>query len=145
MKKIIIACAIVITALSASAQETFDPLKDRQLYFDVLNILAILSVMSLIASFILKLVKNHLGHKLKSKIIERQTPVDIVQQLVVPDQKDKAQVFGQWACVLGGIAVGLIIVRLTLPFGVHSLAILAAAIASGCAAAYYLTRKLTKA
>jgi hypothetical protein len=144
MKKITMAGAILLMAFNAGAQETFEPLKDRQLYFDVLNILGALSVMSLIASFIIKLVKNHLGHKLKSKIIERQTPVDIVQQLIVPDQKDKAQVFGQWACVLSGIAIGLIIVRLTLPFGVHSLAILSAAVASGCTAAYYLTRKLGK-
>lgn len=144
MKKIIAGIATLLMVLQANAQEAFDPLKDRQLYFDVLNILAVLSVMSLIASFILKLVKTHLGHRLRSKIIERQTPVEIVQQLVVPNEKDEAQVFGQWASVLAGISIGLIFVRLTLPFGVHSLAILAAATAAGCLGAYYITRKLSK-
>ena len=46
MKKILSTTAILCFAVAARAQENFDPLKDRQLYFDILNICAVLAVIS---------------------------------------------------------------------------------------------------
>lgn len=133
----------VFTMFTASAQDNFEPLKDRQLYFDIINIVSIVWIIYLISTSILQLVKNYLTHKLKSRIIDRQTPENIVQQLVTEEKKDRGQVLMQWFCVLGSIAIGLLIVRATLPLGLHSLAILAACLAGGCAAAFYASKKIS--
>ena len=42
MKKILGTAIILCFVLVAQAQDNFDPLRDRQLYFDILNISAIL-------------------------------------------------------------------------------------------------------
>ena len=133
---------MVFVAFAANAQDQhFDPLQDRELYFDALHIGSTIAVIYLLSHFILQLVKNHLGHRLKARIIDKQVPELIVEQLLIPEKKERGQVFLQWCALLAAIAVGLMLIRVTLPFGLHSLAILAACIAGGCAFAYYLSRK----
>lgn len=146
MKKIITTAAISCFALAAQAQETappetFDPFKDRQLIFDAVNICAVLSVIYLISSFILKIVKQHYDFRIKNKMLDKETEETIVTQVLQPDKKDRRNANLQWFFILAAIGVGLILVAIIRPVGLLSLAALALTIAAGFGAYYYFTRQ----
>ncbi len=141
MKKISITLAIILASIAANAQENFDPFKDRQFIFDVFNICAILTVIYMIAGFILRIVKQSLDFKLKNKIIDKGTEEPVVAQLLQPVNKESRRYLLQWFFILAAIGIGFTIMNLTRPFGLHSLAIMAFSIAAGFGGYYYFTRK----
>lgn len=141
MKKILSTAAILCFAVAARAQENFDPLKDRQLYFDILNICAVLAVIYLISSFLLQMIRNHYNFRIKNRILDKGTEENIVRQLLQPEKKENKNYILQWFCLLAAIGAGLFLVNLIRPFGLHSLAIMAFSIAAGFGAYYYFTRE----
>jgi hypothetical protein len=144
MKKTIIAVAILTSTFAAFAQDNREPLVDRSLVFSVVNICAIILVIYLISSFILQLIRQNFDYRLKSKILEKGTAENIVNQLVKPDEKDQGNTILQWFFVLAGIAVGFTIMHFTEPFGLHSLAIMAFSVAAGFGGHYYFSRRNKK-
>ena len=141
MKKILSTAAILCFAVAARAQENFDPLKDRQLYFDILNICAVLAVIYLISSFLLQMIRNHYNFRIKNRILDKGTEENIVRQLLQPEKKENKNYILQWFCLLAAIGAGLFLVNLIRPFGLHSLAIMAFSIAAGFGAYYYFSRE----
>ena len=141
MKKILSTTAVLCFAVAARAQENFDPLKDRQLYFDVLNICAVLAVIYLISSFLLQMIRNHYNFRIKNRILDKGTEENIVRQLLQPEKKENKNYILQWFCLLAAIGAGLFLVNLIRPFGLHSLAIMAFSIAAGFGAYYYFSRE----
>jgi hypothetical protein len=144
MKKLLATVTILCFAFAAHAQDVFDPLKDRQLYFDILNICAVLTGIYLISSFILHIVKQHYSYRIKNRILDKGTEENIVLQLLRPDKKENKNYILLWFCMLAAIGAGLTLVNLIRPFGLHSLAILAFSIAAGFGAYYYFTRQTEK-
>jgi uncharacterized membrane protein YcjF (UPF0283 family) len=144
MKKINITLVALLLSMASFAQdnqEIFDPFKDRQFVFDILNISAVLLVVYGIASFILQIIKNSLDFKLKNRILEKQAPSDIISQLLQPNRKEGREIVMQWFFVLAGIGVGLTLVNLFKPFGLHSLAILAFSVSAGFLGYYLFGKK----
>lgn len=143
MKKIISTSFFVGIAFFASAQapENFDPFKDRQLYFDCLNICAVLMVIYLISAFILKIFQGAYSYRLKSRMLDKGTEENIVRQLVQPDKKDNQKYILQWFFMLLAIGAGLMLVKFIHPFGIHSLAIMAFSLAAGFGAYYYFGKQ----
>jgi hypothetical protein len=142
MKKTLASLSLLVISLASNAQDNnFEPLKDRQFIFDIMNICAVLLVIYLLCNFILRLIKNSLDFKLKNKIIDKQTPEPVIGQLVQSEtNQEKRKYLLQWFFVLAAIGVGFIIISLTVPFGLHSLAIMALSIATGLGGYYYFTR-----
>jgi len=145
MKKISITTCIFLLAMAASAQEpvreNFEPFKNREFLFDVLHICATLAVIYMVSSFILLLFRQAMGYRLKNRILDKGTEENIVRQLLQPDKKDNKNYTLQWFFMLVAIGIGLLLVRLTWPFGLHSLAILAFSIAAGFGAYYYFSKQ----
>lgn len=146
MKKLLLSLLVVATSLAANAQEnSFEPFKDRQFLFDCLNISSIILVIYLLSNFILRLVKNWLEHKLKNRIIDKETPEPIVVQILQPESRTERRNFLlQWFFILAAIGIGFMIMNLSRPFGLHSLAIMALSVAAGFGAYYYFTRNNEK-
>ena len=140
MKKTSVTFIILSLSFAAQAQDVFDPLKDRQLYFDVLNICAVLAGIYLVSSFILQVVRQAIAYRLKNRMLDRNTEVNIVREILQPDKKENKKMTLQWFCMLAAIGAGLTLVGLTRPFGIHSLAVLAFSLAAGFGAYYYFTR-----
>jgi hypothetical protein len=138
MKKIISGLAILGMSLTAQAQESNEPLIDRGLVFDMVNICAVAGVIYLISSFILQIARQNFDYRLKIKILEKGTAENIVNQIVQP-KKDARYASMQWFFVLIGIGLGFTIISLTRPFGLHSLAIMAFCIAAGIGAFYFFS------
>ncbi len=144
MKKILTTSTILCFVFAARAQGNFDPFKDRDLYFDVLNICGVLAGIYLISSFILQIVKNAMSYRIKNRILDKGTEVNIVREILQPDKKVNKNYILQWFFMLLSIGAGLIIVNLIRPFGLYSLAILALSIAAGFGAYYYFSRQTDK-
>jgi len=140
MKKTLLALAILSSAVAAYAQDGHEPLIDRSLVSDFLNLCGIVLVIYLISAFILQLIRQNLDYRLKSKIVEKGTAEDIVSQLVQPDKKDSRNVMLQWLCTLSGIGLGFILMVITQPIGLHSFAIMAFCVVAGLGAYYFFTR-----
>lgn len=140
MKKIITAIAILFTSLVAFAQDDKEPLINRQIIFDLLNISAIVLVIYLISNFILQLIKQNFDYRLKTRIIEKETAENIIVQLIQPNKKDPGNTLMQWFFIMAAIGAGFLIIYFTRPFGLHSVAIMAFCIAAGLAGYYYFTR-----
>jgi hypothetical protein len=141
MKKAIIAAAILTSTIVANAQDKQEPLIDRELVFDVVHICAVVLIIYLISSFILQLIRQNLDYRLKSKIIEKQTDEHVVGQLVPADKTNPVNSILQWFCTLMGVAIGFLVMTLTQPFGLHSLAIMAFSVAAGLGIYYLFIRR----
>jgi hypothetical protein len=141
MKKSLSFIILVLSAFTATAQnETFDPFHDRQLYFDTLNIAGVLAGIYLISSFILKIIQGAFRYRLKNRMLDRGTEENIVRELLQPDKKNNRNDILQWFCIVLSIGVGLTLVSIIRPFGLHSIAIMAFSVAAGFGGYYYFTR-----
>lgn len=144
MKKISITVFISCVALVAEAQENFDPFRDREFFFDTMHICAILAIIYLVSSFILQILKNAISYRIKNRILDKGTDENIVRELLQPEKKGNKSYVLQWFFILAAIGIGLLLVRLTIPFGLHSIAILALSMAAGFGAYYYFARQTEK-
>ena len=145
MKKLLSLVILILSVATASAQnETFDPFHDRQLYFDTLNIVGVLAGIYLISSFILKIIQGAFRYRLKNRMLDKGTEENIVRELLQPEKKNNRNDILQWFCIVLSIGVGLTLVSIVRPFGLHSLAILAFSVAAGFGGYYYFTRTKTE-
>ena len=148
MKKIKTTAVLLIAAFAANAQDAnennFNPFTSREFIFDTLHICTTLVGIYLVASFILTIIKRSLDQRIKTKILEKGTEENIVTKLLEPDKKDSRNTVLQWICILISIGIGLTLVGLTQPFGIHTVAIMAFSIAAGFLFYYLFTKKTDK-
>jgi len=146
MKKISITAFISLITFVAQAQpqEVFDPFKDRDFIFDAMHICTMLVAIYLISSFILQAIKAAMTARIKNRILDKGAEENIVRELLRPEKKENKNQILQWFFMLVAIGVGLLLVKIILPFGLHSLAILALCIAAGFGAYYYFSRQTDK-
>ena len=144
MKKLIVAIPALFVVAVAQAEDKTEPLIDRSLIFDIVNITGMLILLYLIFSFILDLLQRNLDHRIKTKVIESGTPEGIVSQLLAGKKKDVRRDMLQWVCVLLAIGTGLILIQGTKPYGLHSPAIMAFSIGAGLLAFYLISGRRKK-
>ncbi|HXB31646.1 MAG TPA: hypothetical protein VNW49_17615, partial [Puia sp.] len=142
MKKISLTMVVSLLAIVTQAQqrENFDPFKDRDFLFDVLHIGTMLIAIYLIASFILQIFKAGMTARIKNRMLDKGTEENIVKELLQPDKKENKNYILQWFFIMVAIGVAFLLLMLTSPFGLHSLAIIAFSIAAGFGAYYYFTK-----
>ncbi len=144
MKKISITALISFIAFGAQAQENFNPFKDRDFLFDALHICTMLIAIYLISSFILQAIKAAMTARIKNRILDKGAEENIVQELLRPEKKDNKKEILQWFFMLVAVGIGLLLIKIIMPFGIHSLAILALSIAAGFGGYYYFSRQTDK-
>jgi Mn2+/Fe2+ NRAMP family transporter len=145
MKKTGLTVVVFLLAIAAQAQaaqdhQNFDPLKDRYFLFDALHIGTMLIAIYLIASFILQIFKAGMTARIKNRMLDKGTEENIVRELLQPDKKEDKNYILQWFFIMVAIGIAFLLLMLTRPFGLHSLAIIAFSIAAGFGANYYFTR-----
>jgi hypothetical protein len=142
MKKTSLTAVISLFAIAVQAQapENFDPFKDRDFLFDALHIGTILIAIYLISSFLLQMFKTGMNARIKNRMLDKGTEVTIVRELLQPDKKENKNYILQWFFIMIAIGIAFLLLLLTKPFGIHSLAIIAFSIAAGFGAYYYFTK-----
>jgi hypothetical protein len=142
MKKISLTVVVSLLAMVTQAQDhqNFDPFKDMDFLFDALHIGSMLIAIYLIASFILQIFKAGMTARLKNRMLDKGTEENIVRELLQPDKKENKNYILQWFFILVAIGVAFLLLMITRPFGLYSLAIIAFSVAAGFGAYYYFTR-----
>ena len=141
MKKISLTIVVSILAMVTQAQDhqNFDPFKDRDFLFDALHIGTMLIAIYLVASFILQIFKAGMTARIKNRMLDKGTEENIVRQLLQPDKKENKNYILQWFFIMVAIGIAFLLLMLTRPFGLHSLAIMTFSVAAGFGAYYYFT------
>lgn len=140
-KKLIPGCAGILCCFTAGAQSSAEPLVDRSLIFDVVNICAAVLVLYIIAGLVVKLVQQYLDNRLKKRMLDAGTPETVIVQLIQKRPVANRTAVLQWICVLVSLSIALFIIDAMGPVTLVSLAVLAACIALGLLAHYLLTKK----
>jgi hypothetical protein len=139
MKKLITAIPALLIFSAANAQGKFEEMIDRSFVVDAWHISATIFLLYLCFNFILELLQRNLDHRIKSKAIAAGSSETMVSLLLARRKKDLRRGALAWICVLLAIGVGLSIINVTLPFGLHSVAILAFSIGVGLLAFYLIS------
>ncbi|HVU55059.1 MAG TPA: hypothetical protein VHD83_08380 [Puia sp.] len=139
MKKIIIAILILLFFTTARAGDSFEQMIDRSFVVDAFHIAATMFLLYLCFNFVLELLQRNLDHRIKSKAIAAGSSETMVSRLLARRTRDLRRGALAWVCVLLALGVGLGIIDATLPFGLHSVAILAFSIGVGLLVFYLIS------
>jgi hypothetical protein len=135
---------VLLSVAAANAQDRNEPLIDRGLIRDIVNICSILMVMYIITYLILEILQRNLDHRLKNKIVDSGTQEGVINHLLANKKSDNRKVILQWTCVLLSIGAGLSIIDIARPFGLHSIAIMAFSLGAGLLAYYLISGRVGK-
>ncbi|MFT3823841.1 MAG: hypothetical protein QM731_07965 [Chitinophagaceae bacterium] len=145
MKKIAFITTSLLASVAAMAQEdTKESGLSNGNIMELSRIVAVLSVVVLIAGFIIAVIKQLLEYRVKNKMIDKGVPESVVTQFLQPTEKDTKQVSIKWVTTLTGIGVALLLINATQPIGLHSLAIMAFCIAASFLAYYFYIKQTEK-
>ena len=146
MKQVIAITTITFLSVTANGQDyhnsaqtifTNDP------EFFIQSVLLVLSIY-LILTFILTFIKLLLDYRIKTKIIEKGIPEDLITALLKYNNKDAKNIAIKWFFVFLSIGIGLTIIGLLQPNDIYSLTIIAFSIAAGFLEYYFFIRKENK-
>ena len=141
MKKLTTLATILIVSFAAKAQGNFEPFRNRDFNFEFLRATTAIIAVVAFAAFILSIIRMIFDYRIKNKMIEKGVSDKVVEQFLQPTKRDtKAQAI-KWFLILFGIGLGLIIVNLTMPLGLHSVAIMAFSTSLSFLGHYYFIRK----
>ncbi len=124
-----------------NTQYVFQTLLDKDLINDIHRTLAILLLFSLIAAFIVIIVKLLLDYRIKTKLIENQVPEHLATPFLRSNQQNTKNEAFKWFTLFLSIGVGFALITLFEPFGIHSIIIMALSIAAGFLGYYYFIKK----
>jgi hypothetical protein len=79
----------------------------------------------LLISFLISIVRLVLDNRLKVKMVEKEVSDKVAEQMLQSSKTDTRSQAFKWFMVLAGTGIGLGLVSINLPFGIHSIAILA--------------------
>ena len=96
----------------------------------------------LFMTFILLVLKRVYDYRLKTKIVEKGVPENIIASILQPSRNEDGNSNIKWFSILAGIGAGLTIVNYTQPLGIHSLAIMSFCISVSFLGYYFFTKKM---
>ncbi len=123
MKKLIAIVVVLIAPLAVCAED-YHFAVGNSFSSQLFSIPATLLAAFLFGYFIIAIIRSILDNRLKSKMIEKNVSDQVIEQILQPSNTDSKSQAMKWSLVLAGIGLGLSIVSITLPFGIHSIAIM---------------------
>jgi hypothetical protein len=144
MKKIGIIALILFASIAANAQAGFQTFNDREFNFDLLHITGTLIGIFLFTSFFLSVIRLFLDSRIKRKMIDKGVSETVVEQFLQPTNRDSKSVAIKWFLILACIGGGLFVINITLPLGIHSVAIMAFSIALSFLGYYFFMKRSEK-
>lgn len=145
MKKILKAVTFLLAPFTLSAQGSDGPYQGFHINMEIFNICAAIFVTILFMVFFLAILKWILEHRLRNKIVDLGVPENLVASLLQKTTpKHNGNVNIKWFMILTGIGAGLMLIRFTLPLGIHSLAIMVFSVAASFLGYYFFLKKTEK-
>ena len=107
---------------------------------EMVHIGVLVSVLIAIMYFISAIVKRFLDYRLKNKIIEKGVSETIATAIIQTDSSTDKNNNIKWFAILMAISIGSAIIYITLPLGIHSVAIMAFCIAISFLGYYFFLK-----
>ena len=140
MKKTFILVGTMAPLLSQAQEKNGFPLNPSQLLVNTMITL----LFYFGCNFILSLVKARMDFQLRSKLLDKEIPGEMVSKFLQPEEQDvKHRVF-KWFLILTGVGAGLALTYYTQPVGIHSAAIIVFCIALSLLAYYFFLKQQAK-
>src|SRR5215213_8375604 len=124
MKKVTTLIAVFIVPFVVHAQGQFRFGNGFSVPDEVFRICTAILVVYLFITFIITIIRSFLDFRLKSKMVDKGVPEKIVDQFLQRGKDSKAQAIKAFL-ILASIGIGIGIINYTLPFGFHSISIIA--------------------
>ena len=128
MKKLATIFSTLLIAFTLNAQQGYSILEDRNFMAELLKSVAILLLFAIIATFFLNLIRMILDYRLKNKMLDKGVSENLASQFLKTGNSKNEVI--KWFAILCGIGVGLVLVALFPPFGIHSLIIIVFSLAA---------------
>lgn len=144
MKKLIIIATVLLIPFAANAWQISTLPDGTNVSTEVIGIPAVILVLYLVLTFILTITKSIMDNRLKAQMIEKGVSDKVVEQFLQPDSKDVKDQAMKSFLLLSGIGIGLTIISLFLPIGIHSIAIMTFSIALSYLCYYYFLKRSEK-
>jgi len=144
MKKIIAVLSALMLFITTKAQSSFGPFGDRDFDEDIIHITGTLIGIFLFTSFFLGIIKLISDGRIKRKMLDKEVPENVVEKFLQPTTTDSKSVAIKWFFVLACIGLGLTVINLTLPVGIHSIAIMAFSIALSFLGYFFYVKRSEK-
>jgi hypothetical protein len=139
MKKLSLLAVILLSAavVNAQGESYYIP----PIFEEVTRAVVILFGMYLVGSFLLTVFRYILDHRLKQRMLEKGVSDEVARNFLRSDSRDLKGQTMKWFIIFLSIGAGFVLVNVTLPLGIHSIAILCFCIAFGYLAYYFFVRK----
>jgi hypothetical protein len=141
MKKTVAILIVLGSFITANAQSYYSPFGDRDFDRDIINIAGILTGIFLFTSFFLGIIRLILDGRVKRKMLDKEVSENIVEKYLQPTNTDSKSTAIKWFFVLVCIGLGLTIINLTQPVGIHSIAIMSFSIALSFLGYFYYVKR----
>lgn len=140
MKRFLIVTALLASTTVVKAQSISHGINGGEF----MRVLAVLTVMVIIALFILTFLKYILESRLKNRIIEKGITENLATSILQTTKKDDKLQTIKWFCLLASLGAGLMWVYYTLPLDIHSAAIMAFSLSLGFLGYYFIQKQQPK-
>lgn len=139
MKRIISILLLSAPAITANAQENSYLMGDKEISGEFMRSLVIITILFIFSSFILSLIRLILDNRLKKQMIDKGVPTEVIINML--PKKNELTSTIRWFCLLTAISVGLLLIALFLPLGIHSVVIMGFSVAGGLLVYYFWAKK----
>ena len=138
MKRKLLILSILTAPVAANAQDNFDL---NTIPGEMVRIAGTLLGMYLFVYLLITLIRTILDYRLRAKMIDKGVPDEVVRQFLQPTSKDAKHQVIKWSLLLAGFGLGLVLAKLALPYGIHSIAIMAFSMAASLLVYYFFLSK----
>lgn len=142
MKKLATIFSTLLIAFTLNAQQGYSILEDQNFMAELLKSVAILLLFALIAGFFLNIIKMILDYRLKNKMLDKGISENLASQFLRTGN-NKNEII-KWFVILCGIGVGLVLVAVFPPFGIHSLIMMVFSLAASFLAYHLYANRSNK-
>ncbi|GEP92002.1 hypothetical protein SAMN05660909_04168 [Chitinophaga terrae (ex Kim and Jung 2007)] len=139
MKRTISILTFSLLSCAAKAQSNTYLMGDKEISSEFMRSIIIITILFIFSSFILSLIRLILDSRLKKQMIEKGVPPEVIINML--PRKNELGTTIKWFCLLTAISVGLLIITLSLPLGIHSVVIMGFSVAGGLLAYYFWAKK----
>jgi hypothetical protein len=141
MKKTVAILVVLGSFITANAQSYYSPFEDRDFDREIISAAGILIGIFLFTSFFLGIIRLILDGRVKRKMLDKEVSENVVEKYLQPTNTDSKSIAIKWFFVLVCIGLGLTIINLTLPVGIHSIAIMSFSIALSFLGYFYYVKR----
>lgn len=139
MKKTISTLTIIILPAIAFAQGGIDPAARFQTH--VFDVISLIFTLALFMGFFLSIMKRIFDHRLKKLIVDKGVPENVIPSIIQNRSEENENVNIKWFAILAGLGLGFLLIKFTLPLGIHSLAILAFCLSASFLGYYFFLKR----